>query len=125
MQRTIAAIYAVSAFYLVLVAIGIVVLLVVLWRLFAPRSRASAVDELKIGLLGGLIVTSSPFWWLALPLLGAQSMFVRVPDLIHSGVFGWSRYFPGWLPNFLIGFWMFVGLWLLIRTVTRRATRAA
>jgi hypothetical protein len=82
------------------------------------------MPTLKAGLVGGLLLTSSPFWWFASWIVERQSFLATGSEFLQRNVFGWSKWYPYWIPNFLIGFMVAVVALTIFRRLKGKFGRA-
>ena len=125
MRFAIAIVYVSVGSYALLAAIGLAAFLVVLTKSILLGSRKSALPVLKIGLLGGLFATSSPFQWLISPLAPVGNYLFLGTEYFQANVFKWSSWYPYWLSNFLVGFLIAIVALSLFRKVRSARTRAS
>jgi hypothetical protein len=104
MHYSFAILFAQLGAYAVALFIAVVCFVVVVTRSAIPTTREASTRTLRAGLLGGLVFTSSPFWWVLYPLLGAQNFIVNGNRYLQTNVFGSSQWYPYWLPDFFFGF---------------------
>jgi hypothetical protein len=110
--------------YAILLLLAIICFLVVVIRTAMPATRDGSIRYLKVGLLGGLVFTSSTFWWFAVPLVGTTNFIFTGNQYLQSNVFGWSKWYPHWLPDFLFGFMLAVGAIALFRKLKSKSGRS-
>jgi len=104
MHKSYAIFYSQVGLFALVVALALLVTLVVAIRAVRSKSRERGISELKMGLVGGLFFTSSPFYTLVYGLFGINySSFLTIRDKFLSFI-GMPRHTFSWWPYFLIGF---------------------
>lgn len=94
------------------VVVSVLYALRISWPLMDRDRRAKAWPHSRAALFGGLLLTSSPFWSLAMPLL------MPWHELLPSRTFenllpylGAVRFRLSWLPEFFLGYALGGFLW--------------
>ena len=104
MHKSYAIFYSQVGLFALVVVLALIATLVVAIRAVRSKSRERGIAELKMGLVGGLFFTSSPFYTLVYGLSGiSYSGFLSIRDSFLSFL-GMPRHIFSWWPYFLIGF---------------------
>jgi len=104
MHKSYAIFYSQVGLFALVVVLALLATFVVAIRAVRSKSRERGISELKMGLVGGLFFTSSPFYTLVYGLFGINySSFLTIRDTFLSFL-GMPRHTFSWWPYFLIGF---------------------